>query len=292
MTHPLLKDLNLDPRYLDAAYNNRALVPDHMRHLGAWPKWSAAVREQQACVLDIPYGDNAAEKLDVFPAPGSNNPVLIFIHGGWFRALDKADHSFIAPVFTQAGVTVVVPNYSLAPSVTVERIVMQCAEVCSWVYRYIDQYGGDPARIYVVGHSAGGNLAAMMLSCLWPRLDAKLPRDLVKGAVAISGLFEMESVRHTPHLKADLRLTEASALKLSPALMSAPAQPLLSFVGADESAEFLRQNALIERAWGSGCVRQREALVGLNHFSVLEALKQPQHHLYQSTLKLIQSSAH
>ncbi len=290
MTHPLLKDLNLDPHHLDAAYNNRALVPDHMRHLGAWPKWSAAVREQQACVLDIPYGEAAAEKLDVFPSPGSDNPVLIFIHGGWFRALDKADHSFVAPAFTQAGVTVVVPNYSLAPSVTIERIVMQCLEVCSWTYRYIEQYGGNSKRIHVAGHSAGAHLAAMMLSCLWPQFDTKLPRDLVKGAVAISGLFEMESVRHTPYLKADLQLTEASALKLSPALMPAPAQPLLAFVGADESVEFLRQNALIERAWGSGCVQQREALMGLNHFSVLEALIQPRHRLHQSTLKLILSA--
>jgi arylformamidase len=286
----LFKTLNLDPHYLDAAYNNRARVADHQRHLDAWAHCSASARDDFACLTDIAYGDGMAgkaETFDVFPAPGNDNPVMIFIHGGWFRALDKSDHSFIAPIFAQSGVTVVVPNYSLAPTVTIERIVLQCIKLCARIYACIDQYGGDPSRIYVVGHSAGGQLAAMMLSCLWPQVHPGLPKDLVKGAVAISGLFEMESVRHTPFLQSDLRLTAHSALRLSAALMPAPASPLLAFVGAEESAEFLRQNALIEKAWGSGCVRQREALVGLNHFSVLDALVQPQHRLHQASLQLI-----
>ncbi len=283
----LFSTLNLDPQYLNAAYNNRALVPSYATHLHAWAECSAATREQFACLTDIPYGISAAEKLDVFPASGSGNPVMVFIHGGWFRALDKADHSFVAPIFTQAGVTVVVPNYALAPAVTVETIVLQTAQSLAWTYRNIAEYGGNPDRIYVVGHSAGGHLAAMMLCCQWPKLSAGLPKNLVKGAVSISGLFEMESVRHTPMLQADLQLTAESAVRLSPALMHAPSAPLLAFVGADESAEFLRQNALIEQAWGARCVRQREALIGLQHFSVLDALVQPQQRLHQATLSLI-----
>jgi arylformamidase len=285
--HTLFPTLNLDPAYLDAAYNNRALVPSHATHLQAWAECSAAAREQFACTTDIAYGASAAEKLDVFTAPGSSNPVMVYVHGGWFRGLDKADHSFVAPIFTQAGVTVVVPNYALAPAVTVETIVLQVAHSIAWTYWNIAQYGGNPERIYVVGHSAGGQLAAMMLCCQWKTLAATLPKNLVKGAVAISGLFEMESVRHTPMLKADLQLTAESALRLSPALMPAPSAPLLAFVGADESAEFLRQNALIEQAWGTACVRQREALIGLQHFSVLEALVQPRHRLHQATLSLL-----
>ncbi len=177
--------------------------------------------------------------------------MLVYIHGGYWRALDKRDQSFVAPPFVAAGAMVVLPNYALCPAVTIEHIVLQLVQSLAWVWRHAAEHGGDPARIVVAGHSAGGHLAAMMLACDWRAVAPDLPADLVKGALAVSGVFELEPLRHAPFLAPDLNLDAATARKLSPAAMPAPRGRLVAVVGGDESEEFLRQNALIAEAWGT-----------------------------------------
>jgi arylformamidase len=206
--------------------------------------------------------------------------VLVFLHGGYWRGLDKADHSFVAPTFTQTGACVVVPNYALCPTVTVPQIVMQMVRALAWTWRHVSEYGGDPSRITVAGHSAGGHLAAMLLACQWQRWAADLPPRLVRNALSISGLFELESIRRTPHLQADLRLTPAQARKASPAWLASPGVAagrgqLYSVAGGDESQAFLLHNKLIRQAWGRRVVPVCEVVPGLNHFSMLGALAQP-----------------
>jgi arylformamidase len=276
-----------DPVWLDQQYNNRALVPDFASHMEKWAKASAFTREQAACTLDVPYGDDATEKLDVFHTTAANAPVLVFIHGGYWRALDKSDHSFVAPSFTAAGALVVVPNYAMAPAVTVEHITLQMVKAVEWVWRHAPEHGGDPSRIVVAGHSAGGHLAAMMVSTRWKQVADDLPANLVHGALAISGLYDLEPIRHTPFLQKDLQLTPASVRRLSPAFFPRPKGKLHALVGADESSEFIRQNQLIRDVWGPTAVPVCEKVAGANHFSVLKHLADPDARLHQLGLKLL-----
>jgi arylformamidase len=282
---------SFDPGFLDRMYNNRALVPDHATYFARWAQQSAQTRQRLKCTLDVPYGESPGERLDVFPAPRTPwaplAPVVVFIHGGYWRSLDKADHSFVAPTFTAAGACVVVPNYDLCPAVTIADITLQMVKAVAWTYRNIEAHGGDPRRIVVAGHSAGGHLAAMLLACQWQRFDKALPQDLVTKALSISGLFELESVMHAPFLQDSLRLTPAQVRKVSPAWLPRPQLgQLFATVGAIESAEFLRQNALIQQAWGRNAVPVCESLPGRNHFSVLDALVERGHRLNRLALSL------
>ncbi len=281
------------PAWLEDQYNNRARVPEHPRVLASWAEASALARERSpAARLDLPYGNGAGETLDVFPAsvpvPAAGAPVLVFVHGGYWRALDKADHSFIAPAFNAAGAAVVVPNYALCPAVSVEHIVLQTARALAWAWHHAAQFGGDPSRIALAGHSAGGHLVSMLLSCRWKELDAALPAQPVSGALAISGLYDLEPLRNTPSLQADLQLSAASVARLSPAFFPRPkGAKLFATVGLDESDEFLRHNRLIRDVWGPTAVPVCETLPGLNHFTVLANLADPAGRLHHLALRLL-----
>jgi arylformamidase len=291
--------------YLDHQYNNRLRVPDFMtRHVQQWQSQSAHARLKQECTLDVAYGPTAAEKLDIFPgsttraaaSSGARSPagssVLVFIHGGYWRSLGKIDHSFIAPAFTQRGVCVVVPDYALcsaAGSVTLEDIVLQMVRSLAWVYRNIARYGGDPSRITVAGHSAGGHLAAMLAACQWEQFDSALPQQLVRNAISISGLHDLAPIQSSPYLQTDLKLTRAQVQRCSPAYFAQPRAPLAAVCGADESDEFQRQNRLIQTSWGKRWVSVAEALPGHNHFSMLETLVEPAGRTHQLAMQFLKS---
>ena len=293
ISHASSRSAVMSAAELDAQYNNRLRVPDFLtRYVAPWQARSAEVRAQQACLLDVPYGPTLAETLDIFPAGGVRQPVLVFIHGGYWRSMDKADHSFIAPAFTRSGACVVLPNYALCSAqgkITMEDIVWQTLRAVAWVAKHIDRYGGDPARITVAGHSAGGHLAAMAAACVWPVLSAELPQRLVRNALSISGLHDLAPLMRSPYLQTDLKLTPRQVLRCSPAYFAQPQAPLWAVCGGDESAEFKRQNALIQSAWGAKAVPVCEELPGLNHFSIPEALVQPGHRLHDMALQLLHS---
>lgn len=290
-----------DPAWLERMYNNRALVPDHMDYLQRWALDSAQVRANVPCVLDVAYGPGLGETLDIFssaraPAvPGAGVPVLVFIHGGYWRSLDKSDHSFIAPPFTHAGFCVVNLNYALCPGtpeapVTIPHIVRQMEKALGWVYNHIAGHGGDPKRITVAGHSAGGQLAAMLLTSVWPLIGKGLPDGLVRNALSISGVHDLDPIMYTPMYQSVLHLTAQQVLQCSPArLLEPPAGQLYCVVGGDESPEFLRQNQLMQNAWGSHFVPRSQALPGLHHFSIVDALAKPGHDLHHMALNLLRA---
>ncbi len=275
------------PEWYDAQYNSRGRIPEHPAILQRWADTSAAARAQRRCVLDVPYGEHETEKLDVFPSQRPGAPVLVYIHGGYWRALNKGAQSFVAPPFVDAGAMVVLPGYALCPAVTIEHIVLQLTRALAWVWRHAAEHGGDPRRMAVAGHSAGGHLAAMMLSCRWSQVAPDLPADLVRRALALSGVFDLEPLRHAPFLASDLRLSAADARRLSPARMPAPEGELIAVAGGEESEEFQRQNALIAQAWGPRAVPVCELVPGRHHMNVLHDLADPATRLHALALTML-----
>ena len=281
------------PAWFEAQYNNRARVTDSAHILARWAEASALVRETSRCSLDLRYGPDPKQTLDVF-APdeafaGGFAPVLVVIHGGWWRSLDKADYSFLAASFADEGAVVIVPNYDLCPDVSIERIAMQLTEAVAWAWRHAAEHGGDPSRIVLAGHSAGGHLAAMLSCCDWKRVGRDLPRRLVQAAMSVSGVHDLAPVCRVPFLQDDLKLDAAGARRLSPIHFPPPATPqtLIAVAGADESDEFRRQNRLIRAAWGPRAVPVCEEVPGCNHFTVLHDLADPQGRSHQLARHLL-----
>ena len=263
------------PDWYDEQYNNRARIPEHPAILQHWADASVRALQSSPAMREFAYGDGLGERLDVFPAERSGSPVLVYIHGGYWRALGKRDQSFVAPPFVDAGAMVVLPGYALCPIVSVEHIVLQLVRALAWVHRHAGEFGGDAQRIVVAGHSAGGHLATMMLACDWRGVAPDLPADLVKAALSISGLYELEPLRQAPFLAPDLKLSTAQAGRLSPAAFPAPANgSLVTVVGGDESEEFHRQAALISQAWGRTVIAAEE-VAQRNHMNVLHELAEP-----------------
>ena len=284
----------LDPAWLDVQYNNRARVPDHAATLERWAAASALARQGSAAHLDLRYGEGDGETIDVFPSTVSSQgaPVMVFIHGGYWRALDKSDHSFIAPAFNAQGAIVMVPNYALCPAVGIEHIMMQMVRAVAWAWQHAASFGGNPSRMALVGHSAGGHMATMLLSCRWKQVAEELPPQLVNGALSISGLYDLEPLRHAPFIQSDLQLTPASVARLSPAFFprpktSANGPRLYAAVGLDESEEFLRQNHLIRDVWGPTAVPVCETIPAVNHFTVLNSLADSTSRLHELALRLL-----
>jgi arylformamidase len=279
-----------DSDWLEVQYNNRARVGDSAQILQRWAQASQLAREQSVARLDLPYGEEAGQRLDLFPAQTEHSapaPVLVFIHGGYWRALDKSDHSFLAPAFTDEGALVVIPNYDLCPRVSMEHIPLQLVQALAWVWRQVAAHGGDPNQIVLVGHSAGAQLASMLSCCDWKAVAPDLPRQLVKGMLSISGLHELTPLRRTPSLQRDLRLDADAVRRLSPVNFPAPDSPCYCVVGAQESEEYKRQNGLLRASWGTRAVPVCEEIAGCHHFDILHDLADPQGRSHQLARRLL-----
>ena len=273
--------------YYDRQYNARAMIRDHSRIFERWKTRSREARAHLPCRLDIPYGATPAETLDIFPSEGKSEALLVFIHGGYWRSLDKGDFSYLAPALNRCGVTLALPNYALCPKVGIEDIVKQTLLAIAWLWHYGARYGVNPGRLYVAGHSAGGHLTAMMLAARWTAYMPALPYNLVKGGLAISGIYDLEPLAHAPFVNQDLRLDQAMARRLSPvAIPPATTAPLYTAVGGEESDEFKRQNALIARTWRYAFAGDIP-MPGHNHLTVVEELANPGSALFKAALGMM-----
>lgn len=217
---------------LEYQYNPRVSVPEFPELARVRAAQARKVRDTAKSWLDIPYGSSPRESLDIYAAEHPAGPVLVYIHGGYWRSGSKEDNCNFVPTFTKRGATVVLVEYDLCPQVTVTGIVRQTRASIAWVYRNIRTYGADPSKIFVSGHSAGGHLTAMALAHDWAKEE--LPVDLIKGAVATSGVYDLEMVMKIS-VQEQVRMTPADA-KLNSPLLNPPRVkcPLVVAVGGDE----------------------------------------------------------
>jgi arylformamidase len=272
---------------LSQLYNNRELVPEHPQFMARWSESSARARARMICYLDRAYGEQPGETVDLFPARKGDGSCLMFIHGGYWRALDKKDFSFLAPALVDAGVSLAVVNYDLCPRVSMEEIVRQMLRASRWLWLNAEEYGMDQDRLYVGGHSAGGHLSAMLMCAVWPAFDRALPKDLWKGGLAISGVYDLRPLLEVEWLNSDLKLDPDSALKLSPAFLPpATRAPVMTCVGGDESSEFRRQNTLLGSRW-RGAFAGDIAAPGQHHFSVVDGLADQKSALFAGVRRLM-----
>lgn len=235
--------MEIDP-CLERQYNNREAVPDHAEFIESWAKRSEAWRNQADSSLDVSYGESARQILDIFPAASSEGPapVHVFLHGGYWQGLSKDWFSFMAEAFNRRGECAVIVNYDLCPSVPLAQIVEQVRSATCWLIKNIAGYGGDSGSMCVSGHSAGGHLAAMLLTMDWS--DLGLSHAPFKQINALSGLFDLQPLVPTSINRA-LQLDEPTALKLSPLFKSpwnpSPSLQLNLLVGEIESDGFKKQ---------------------------------------------------
>ena len=259
----------------EAEYNNRARVPEHPEIFTRWRMAAGEFRTTMTAEghaeLGLPYGASKREIVDLFHAGSAEDPsVALFIHGGYWRALEPESFSHVARGLHARQITVALAGYDLCPAVSVSAIVAETRKACLYLWERFSK------RLTVFGHSAGGHLAACLLATDWTTLDPTAPHDLVPCAYSISGLFDLNPMLHTS-MNADLKLDAAQAHEMSPVHWPvAPGRVLDAVVGGAESSEFLRQSHLIVEEWAKKGVQTRyEEIPGANHFTVLDPLQDP-----------------
>ncbi|MGH6901868.1 MAG: alpha/beta hydrolase [Geminicoccaceae bacterium] len=255
---------------IEIQFNPRASVPSFEADQARHAAWSAAARAELEGHLDVAYGDGPLHKVDVFPAPGVRDaPVHVYFHGGYWRAQDKANFAHVARTLVGERICTVIANYDLCPAVTLDGTVESALRALAWTWRHARDYGGDPARLTISGHSAGAHLCAMALAHDWAVWGG--PADLIKGAVPSSGIYDPEPAMHIT-VNAEIRLTEEiarrnNALRLAPTVRC----PVELFVGGDETPEWIRQSeryaAHLRR---HGLDPELRVIPGRHHFDIID----------------------
>jgi arylformamidase len=270
---------------IDAHYSVLANVADADARIAGWAARSDAVTERLACRLDVRYGPTLAEYCDVYPA-GPGAPVHVFIHGGYWRRFSARDHAFVVPQIVAAGATVVTVNYALCPIVSLDEIVRQVRAAIAWTFTQRAGCDADANRLTVSGHSAGGHLTAMALLTDWVG-DYGLPADIIKGAVAVSGLYDLGFLPYS-YVQPKVQATWAQVARLSPIRhLPAAAPHFLVAVGGEEPDEFRRQSRDFHAAWrAAGLPGEFLEVPGRHHLTVLEELERADTELTRGLVRI------
>jgi arylformamidase len=276
-------------REINRQYLPRLSIPDADNYLAKSEVRSRRVRRSMDAVLDVSYGPRKRQVMDIFPANSPGSPVLVFIHGGYWRAqnIGIRTYSHIAKPFVAAGAAVVIPEYDLCPDVRVTDIVAQMQAALKWVHANIKRYNGARSAITVSGHSAGGHLTAMLVATDWKR-DFGLTNRLIKSSAPLSGLFDIEPHRHSD-LQADIRLSTSEARALSPMhLAPISTGPVLAAVGGAESDRFHWQSLQYAANLRThGVAAEVVSTPGDHHFSITDRLGNGRDQLTRQLLGLM-----
>src|SRR5262245_45447399 len=279
--------LDYDQAALDRAYDQPSWAPNMQEVLQRRAAASDAVRTRLGAPRRLAYGPTEIEQLDVFAAARPDAPIIIFLHGGAWRGGDARSQAFAAETFVHAGAHWVVPDFATVMEVGLDGMVEQVRRAVAWVARHAESFGGDPARIYVGGHSSGGHLAGNVLVTDWAK-EYGLPADLVKGGLCMSGMYDLKAVRlsaRSSYVKFDDRIEH----ELSPSRHLARLHcPVVVAYGTKDSPEFQRQSR--EFAEALRALGRLHALVvgeGRNHFEMPEMLADPASALGRSVLTLL-----
>jgi arylformamidase len=271
-----------DQAELNRQYDNRLQVPEHASHVEKWERLSRETRQEYFPVTDIEYGMLSREKLDIYPSPKPGSKTLVFIHGGYWRNMDKSLFHFVAKAFIDYDITIVIITYPLTPEVLIDQVVLSCRKAIRWVYENIMLYNGDPGQICIAGHSAGGHLAAMMMT-----EDKQVRPVPLKGVCSMSGLFNLIPIRLS-EVNETLQMDNATALQNSPVqLEPAVTCSLILSVGGDETVEYLEQSEELYHSWKQKLPVQLLSLKGLNHYSIIEDMLDANSVLHQKMLELM-----
>jgi arylformamidase len=272
---------SMDRAALDAAYNNSAAVADSAQYIEDWQRRSAVLRARLSAHLDIAYGTAPRARLDFFSCGVAGAPVLLFFHGGYWQRNAKEGFAFIAEGPLAHGMHVALAGYTLAPEARLDQIVGEARAALRWLHHGVAALGGDPARIFVSGWSAGGHLAAMLMG-----------ETAARGGLALSGIYDLEPVRLN-YLNEKLGLDEAEARRNSPLLhLPAQAGPLIVAVGAEELPELRRQSREFAAAWHAhGLAGEFRELPGCHHYSALEQFAHPEGVLAKAAVALAAAAA-
>ncbi|MCB1466950.1 MAG: alpha/beta hydrolase [Rhizobiaceae bacterium] len=260
----------------DDAYANGPNIPGGERWPAAWKEPADAYRQKltqaDRARLDLAYGERPRQRLDMFLPEGTPKGLVVYIHGGYWRAFDKSMWSHLAAGCVDSGYAVAMPSYTLCPEVRIGDIVRE-------VGRAIEVAAGEVGGpVMLTGHSAGGHLATRMLTTSSPLSHSVLTR--VRNTVSISGVHDLRPIMSTA-MNIDLHIDEAEAIHESPVLLRPVAGARLTcWVGGGERAEFIRQTALLANVWtGLGAATAEFVEPDRHHFNVVDGLEDANHAL-------------
>ena len=283
---------NFDKESLDLQYNNRAAVGDFKAFVDRWTQESIDFTLQARCHLNVRYGSHPREVMDIY-LPDEHEGlarVMIFYHGGYWQGMSKSVFSFIAKSFTEQGFVAVLPNYPLAPEVSMMQIIKSCRKAIAWLSYNADRYGGNPRLLHLAGHSAGGHLIAMMLATEWNDYGADVEKNIY-SACSLSGLFELEPIRLT-YLNEKLGMSKEDIGTLSPIYLKPTSPiPFLAAVGGLESVEYHDQSTEFAESWRKHGAKTDAMIVpNVNHFSILDEFCSQDSVLRKKLINMVQEA--